>query len=40
MTEQNKDHPREDDRNEEIDESPVPDPTEKDPASDNDPTAD
>jgi len=26
MTEQDKDHPREDDRNEEIDESPVPDP--------------
>jgi hypothetical protein len=40
MTEQNRDHPREDDRNEEIDESPVPDPTEKDQPSDNDPTAD
>jgi hypothetical protein len=40
MTEQNKDHPREDDRNEEIDESPVPDPTEKDQPSDDDATAD
>src|SRR3954453_16025718 len=40
MSEQNKDHPREDDRNEEIDESPVPDPTETDQPSDDDPTAD
>jgi hypothetical protein len=40
MTEQNKDHPREDDRNEEIEESPVPDPTETEQPSDDDPTAD
>ena len=32
--------PREDDRNEEIDESPVPDPTENDPEVDDDPGAD
>jgi hypothetical protein len=40
MTEQNKDHPREDDRNEEIEESPVPDPTVKDQPSDDALTAD
>jgi len=39
MTEQDK-HPREDDRNEEIEESPVPDPDEKEPPSDDDPEAD
>jgi hypothetical protein len=33
-------HPREDDRNEELDESPVPDPTEKEPGSGDDPEAD
>ena len=33
-------HPREDDRNEELDESPVPDPTEKDTDSDDVPEAD
>jgi hypothetical protein len=33
-------HPREDDRNDEIDESPVPDPTEKEHGSDDDPEAD
>jgi hypothetical protein len=33
-------HPREDDRNDEIDESPVPDPEEPDPDEDNVPTAD
>jgi len=40
MTEQDMEHPREDDRNDELDESPVPDPTEKDADSDNDPQAD
>jgi hypothetical protein len=33
-------HPREDDRNDEQDESPVPDPTVTDPESDDDPGAD
>jgi hypothetical protein len=33
-------HPREDDRNEEIEESPVPDPTQKDGGSEDDPEAD
>jgi hypothetical protein len=40
MTEQDTTHPREDDRNEEIDEDPVPDPTDKERPSDNDPEAD
>jgi hypothetical protein len=40
MTEQDMEHPREDDRNDELDESPVPDPTEKETASDDDPEAD
>jgi hypothetical protein len=40
MTEQDKEHPREDDRNDEIDESPVPDPTDKGQPSDDDPGAD
>jgi hypothetical protein len=40
MTEQDKEHPREDDRNDEIDESPVPDPTEIDRPSEDDPQAD
>lgn len=40
MTEPNDTHPREDDRNEELDESPVPDPTEKDPSAEDDPGAD
>jgi hypothetical protein len=39
MTEQDK-HPREDDRNEEIEEWPVPDPDEKQTPSDDDPEAD
>jgi hypothetical protein len=39
MTEQDKEQPREDDRNEEIDESPVPDP-EKAGDADDDPGAD
>jgi hypothetical protein len=33
-------HPREDDRNDEIDESPVPDPTEKEHGAADDPEAD
>jgi hypothetical protein len=33
-------HPREDDRNEEIDESPAPDPEEGDPNPEDDPEAD
>jgi hypothetical protein len=40
MTEQDKEHPREDDRNEEIDESPAPDPTDTEQPSDDDPGAD
>src|SRR6476469_5851222 len=41
MTEPAKDmHPREDDRNEEIDESPAPDPEEGDPIAEDDPGAD
>jgi len=39
MTEQDKEHSREDDRNEEIDEPPVPDP-EKPEDADDDPEAD
>jgi hypothetical protein len=39
MTSQDTEHPREDDRNEEIDESPVPDPDQKGDAGD-DPEAD
>jgi hypothetical protein len=40
MSEQDREHPREDDRNQEIEEPPVPDPTEKEPPSDDDPEAD
>jgi len=40
MTEQDKEHPREDDRDDEIDESPVPDATEIDQPSEDDPQAD
>jgi len=41
MTEPAKDmHPREDDRNEEIDESPAPDPEEVDPNAEDVPEAD
>jgi len=41
MTEPAKDmHPREADRNEELDESPVPDPEERDPNAEDDPGAD
>jgi hypothetical protein len=40
MSEQDMEHPREDDRNEEIDESPVPDPEESDPNDEDAPGAD
>jgi hypothetical protein len=40
MTEQDKEPRREDDRYDEIDESAVPDPTDKDRPSDDDPQAD
>jgi hypothetical protein len=40
MSTEDTSHPREDDRNEEIDESPVPDPTQKDTSAEDDPQAD
>jgi hypothetical protein len=40
MEEQDTNHPREDDRNEEIEESPVPDPEQKDTDAGDDPEAD
>lgn len=40
MEEQNTEQPREDDRNDELDQSPAPDPEEKDAGTDDDPTAD
>jgi hypothetical protein len=41
MEEADKDmHPRDDDRNDEIDESPVPDPTQKEDGAADDPEAD
>jgi hypothetical protein len=40
MTEQDKEHPRDDDQNDELDSSPVPDPTDKQRPSDDDPEAD
>jgi hypothetical protein len=40
MTEDKDMHPREDDRNDEIEESPVPDPTAKDADAGDDPQAD
>ena len=40
MTDENTQHPREDDRNDELDESPVPDPEAKDSDADDDPQAD
>jgi hypothetical protein len=41
MTDQDTQHPREDDRNDEVDESPVPDPEENDtPEAEDDPGAD
>jgi hypothetical protein len=33
-------HPRDDDRNDELDDSPVPDPEEKEPSAEDDPQAD
>jgi hypothetical protein len=40
MTEDKSSHPREDDRNEELDESPVPNPEEDGGSADDDPQAD
>jgi hypothetical protein len=40
MTEQDKAHPREDDRNDELDESPVPDPEAEQGNAEDDPGAD
>jgi hypothetical protein len=40
MNEQDKEHPRADDRNDELDESPVPDPMKKDTDAGDDPEAD
>jgi hypothetical protein len=40
MTEQDKAHPRDDDRNEELDDSPVPDPEEEQGDADDVPEAD
>jgi hypothetical protein len=40
MSEQDREHPREDDRNVKIDEPAAPDPTDKDQPSDDDPGAD
>jgi hypothetical protein len=40
MTDQDTQHPREDDRNDELDESPVPDPEANDSSADDDPGAD
>jgi hypothetical protein len=40
MEEQDTQHPREDDRNDELDESPAPDPEDGDPTDADDPGAD
>jgi hypothetical protein len=40
MSEQDKEHPREDDRNDEVEGSPVPDPEESDAGADDIPEAD
>jgi hypothetical protein len=40
MSEQDTAHPRDDDRNDELDQSPVPDPTDKDTGAGDDPEAD
>jgi hypothetical protein len=40
MSTQDTEHPREDNRNDELDESPVPDPTQRDTDADDDPEAD
>jgi hypothetical protein len=40
MAEQDTEQPRDDDRNEELDQSPVPDPDEKETTAEDDPQAD
>jgi hypothetical protein len=40
MSEQDRDHPRDDDRNDEVEGSPVPDPEESDSDAEDVPTAD
>jgi hypothetical protein len=40
MVEQDTSHPRDDDRNDEVDEGPAPDPEEGEPRPDDDPGAD
>jgi hypothetical protein len=40
MSTQDTDHPRDDNRNEELDESPAPDPTDRDTGAEDDPEAD
>ena len=40
MDDKDSPHPRDDDRNEELDESPAPDPEEGEPRADDDPQAD
>jgi len=40
MPDQDTSHPRDDDRNEELDESPVPDPEESESTAEDDPEAD
>jgi hypothetical protein len=40
MSEQDKEHPPEDNRNEELEGSPIPDPEDSDPDADDVPTAD
>jgi hypothetical protein len=40
MTEQDMEHPREDDRNDELEDSPVPDPEDSDSNAEDVPTAD
>jgi hypothetical protein len=40
MTDKDMQHPRDDDRNDELDESPVPDPEDKDTDDEDDPEAD
>jgi hypothetical protein len=40
MTDKDMQHPRDDDRNDELDESPVPDPEDKDTDAEDDPGAD
>jgi hypothetical protein len=40
MADDNNSHPRDDDRNDEVEESPVPDPEAGDPSAEDDPGAD